>query len=112
MKYEQIAELLNGIAERFDWDKIMEGDKIIGLKQCKECCEGVSSARSVLKVCLMYWAIIYWGATYGIDMIGMSLFNAIGPAVGGTMFLIEEVCQLIEQTLDIKRSIVEEYSIM
>jgi len=33
MKYEQIAELLNGIAERFDWDKIMEGDKIIGLKQ-------------------------------------------------------------------------------
>ncbi|PSS04172.1 Glutamate--cysteine ligase [Actinidia chinensis var. chinensis] len=34
MKYEQIAELLNGIAERFDWDKIMEGDNIIGLKQC------------------------------------------------------------------------------
>ena len=33
----------------------------------------------------MYWAIIHWGATYGIDMIGMSLFNAIGPAVGGTM---------------------------
>lgn len=33
MKYEQIAELLNGISERFDWDKIMEGDKIIGLKQ-------------------------------------------------------------------------------
>ena len=33
MKYEQIAELLNGIAERFDWDKIMEGDNIIGLKQ-------------------------------------------------------------------------------
>jgi len=29
----QIAELLNGIAEKFDWDKIMEGDKIIGLKQ-------------------------------------------------------------------------------
>ncbi|KAL2544117.1 Glutamate--cysteine ligase [Forsythia ovata] len=26
MKYEQIAELLNGISERFDWDKIMEGD--------------------------------------------------------------------------------------
>ena len=33
MKYEQIAELLNGIAERFDWEKVMEGDKIIGLKQ-------------------------------------------------------------------------------
>lgn len=33
MKYDQIAELLNGIAERFDWDKVMEGDKIIGLKQ-------------------------------------------------------------------------------
>ncbi|KAJ1406017.1 Glutamine synthetase/guanido kinase, catalytic domain [Sesbania bispinosa] len=36
MKYEQIAELLNGIAERFDWDKVMEGDKIIGLKQGKQ----------------------------------------------------------------------------
>ena len=35
MKYEQIAELLNGIAERVDWDKIMEGDNIIGLKQVK-----------------------------------------------------------------------------
>jgi len=33
MTYEQIAELLNGIAERFDWEKVMEGDKIIGLKQ-------------------------------------------------------------------------------
>ncbi|KAG6419482.1 hypothetical protein SASPL_121704 [Salvia splendens] len=33
MKYEQIAELLNGISERFDWDKIMEGENIIGLKQ-------------------------------------------------------------------------------
>lgn len=33
MKYEQIAELLNGISERFDWDKVMEGDYIIGLKQ-------------------------------------------------------------------------------
>ncbi|KAK4365378.1 hypothetical protein RND71_016736 [Anisodus tanguticus] len=33
MKYEQIADLLNGIAERFDWEKVMEGDKIIGLKQ-------------------------------------------------------------------------------
>lgn len=36
MKYEQIAELLNGIAERFDWDKVMEGDNIIGLKQDKQ----------------------------------------------------------------------------
>ncbi|CAL5365775.1 unnamed protein product [Camellia sinensis] len=36
MKYKQIAELLNGIAERFDWDKIMEGDNIIGLKQAKQ----------------------------------------------------------------------------
>ncbi|KAL6986248.1 glutamate--cysteine ligase [Sarracenia purpurea var. burkii] len=36
MKYEQIAELLNGIAERFDWEKIMEGDNIIGLKQGKQ----------------------------------------------------------------------------
>ncbi|KAL7183019.1 hypothetical protein ACSBR1_041667 [Camellia fascicularis] len=36
MKYEQIAELLNGIAERFDWDKIMEDDNIIGLKQGKQ----------------------------------------------------------------------------
>jgi gamma-glutamylcysteine synthetase len=35
MKYEQIAGLLHGIAERFDWDKIMEGDTIIGLKQVK-----------------------------------------------------------------------------
>ncbi|KAL7183014.1 hypothetical protein ACSBR1_041662 [Camellia fascicularis] len=26
-------KLLNGIAERFDWDRIMEGDNIIGLKQ-------------------------------------------------------------------------------
>lgn len=36
MKYEQIAELLNGISERFDWEKVMEGDKIIGLKQVNE----------------------------------------------------------------------------
>ncbi|XP_021291113.1 glutamate--cysteine ligase, chloroplastic [Herrania umbratica] len=36
MKYEQIAELLNGISERFDWDKVMEGDNIIGLKQGKQ----------------------------------------------------------------------------
>ncbi|KAL0447967.1 UNVERIFIED_CONTAM: Glutamate--cysteine ligase, chloroplastic [Sesamum latifolium] len=36
MNYAQIAELLNGISERFDWDKIMEGDNIIGLKQGKQ----------------------------------------------------------------------------
>ncbi|KAI4367875.1 hypothetical protein MLD38_016498 [Melastoma candidum] len=36
MKYEQIAELLNGIAERFDWEKVMEGEYIIGLKQGKQ----------------------------------------------------------------------------
>ncbi|XP_019171173.1 PREDICTED: glutamate--cysteine ligase, chloroplastic-like isoform X1 [Ipomoea nil] len=36
MKYAQIAELLNGIAERFDWEKIMEGEIIIGLKQGKQ----------------------------------------------------------------------------
>lgn len=35
MKYEHIAELLNGIADRFDWDKIMEGNNIIALKQVK-----------------------------------------------------------------------------
>jgi glutamate--cysteine ligase len=32
IKYKQISPLLNGIAERFHWDKIMEGDNIIGLK--------------------------------------------------------------------------------
>ncbi|GMH09392.1 hypothetical protein Nepgr_011233 [Nepenthes gracilis] len=36
MTYEQIAELLNSIAERFDWDKILEGDNIIALKQGKQ----------------------------------------------------------------------------
>lgn len=38
MKYEQIAELLHGIAERFDWDKIIEDDNIIGLKQVNYLC--------------------------------------------------------------------------
>jgi hypothetical protein len=33
IKYEQIRDLLNGLAERFDWDKIMEGEYVIGLKQ-------------------------------------------------------------------------------
>ncbi|KAH0456122.1 hypothetical protein IEQ34_014029 [Dendrobium chrysotoxum] len=36
ISYEQIATLLNGIAERFEWDKIMEGDHVIGLKQGKQ----------------------------------------------------------------------------
>ncbi|XP_068639673.1 glutamate--cysteine ligase, chloroplastic-like [Aristolochia californica] len=36
VRYEQIAELLNGLAERFDWDRIMEGEHIIGLKQGKQ----------------------------------------------------------------------------
>ncbi|XP_035830216.1 glutamate--cysteine ligase, chloroplastic isoform X2 [Helianthus annuus] len=36
MTYEQIADLLNAISERFDWEKIMEGDNIIGLKQGKQ----------------------------------------------------------------------------
>ncbi|CAA7060160.1 unnamed protein product [Microthlaspi erraticum] len=36
MKYDQIAELLNSIAERFEWEKVMEDDKIIGLKQGKQ----------------------------------------------------------------------------
>jgi hypothetical protein len=33
ISYGQIAELLNGIAERFYWDKIMEGDNVVGLRQ-------------------------------------------------------------------------------
>ncbi|KAL7160101.1 hypothetical protein ABFS83_01G071800 [Erythranthe nasuta] len=36
MSYDQISDLLNGISERFDWDKIMEGEYIIGLKQGKQ----------------------------------------------------------------------------
>ncbi|KAG6409282.1 hypothetical protein SASPL_127319 [Salvia splendens] len=36
VRYEQIAELLNVISERFHWDKIMEGENIIGLKQDKQ----------------------------------------------------------------------------
>jgi len=32
INYEQLSALLNGIAERFDWEKIMEGDNIIGLR--------------------------------------------------------------------------------
>ncbi|XP_010439229.1 PREDICTED: glutamate--cysteine ligase, chloroplastic-like [Camelina sativa] len=33
IKFEQITALLNGIAERYDWDKMMEDERIIGLKQ-------------------------------------------------------------------------------
>ncbi|KAI3887247.1 hypothetical protein MKX03_023457 [Papaver bracteatum] len=33
VKYEQIADLLNGLSERFNWEKVMEGEYIIGLKQ-------------------------------------------------------------------------------
>ena len=33
IKYDQIRDILNGLAERFDWDKIMEGNYVIGLKQ-------------------------------------------------------------------------------
>ncbi|WJX60294.1 glutamate--cysteine ligase [Trifolium repens] len=36
INYKQISALLNGIALRFDWDKIMEGDNIIGLKTGKQ----------------------------------------------------------------------------
>ncbi|TXG50511.1 hypothetical protein EZV62_023035 [Acer yangbiense] len=36
MKYEQIAELLHSISERYDWEKVIEDDKIIGLKQGKQ----------------------------------------------------------------------------
>ncbi|TXG50510.1 hypothetical protein EZV62_023034 [Acer yangbiense] len=36
MKYEQIAELLHRIADRYGWEKIIEQGKIIGLKQGKQ----------------------------------------------------------------------------
>ncbi|CAL4903069.1 unnamed protein product [Urochloa decumbens] len=36
IKYDQIRDILNGLAERFDWDKIMEEDNVIGLKQGKQ----------------------------------------------------------------------------
>ncbi|KAL4188014.1 hypothetical protein AMTRI_Chr09g21760 [Amborella trichopoda] len=36
LRYDQIADLLTGLAERFDWDKVMEGDHIIGLVQGKQ----------------------------------------------------------------------------
>ncbi|KAJ7952314.1 glutamate--cysteine ligase, chloroplastic-like [Quillaja saponaria] len=36
INYKQIENLLYGIAERFDWDKIIEGKYIIGLKKGKQ----------------------------------------------------------------------------
>jgi hypothetical protein len=33
IKYDQIRDILNGLAERFDWDKIVEENNVIGLKQ-------------------------------------------------------------------------------
>ncbi|PWZ16838.1 Glutamate--cysteine ligase A, chloroplastic [Zea mays] len=36
IKYDQIRDILNGLAERFDWDKIMEENNVIGLKQGKQ----------------------------------------------------------------------------
>jgi gamma-glutamylcysteine synthetase len=35
MSYEQIAQLLEGIAERFNWEKLLENRHIIGLKQVR-----------------------------------------------------------------------------
>ena len=31
--YDQISAILNGLSERFEWDKIMEENHVIGLKQ-------------------------------------------------------------------------------
>jgi hypothetical protein len=31
MTYDQIKRLLEGMSERFEWEKVMEGDNIIGL---------------------------------------------------------------------------------
>lgn len=35
LKCDQIAELLNSLSERFDWEKVMEGDHVIGLEQVR-----------------------------------------------------------------------------
>lgn len=32
INYETIAKLLNRLAERFGWEKIMEGENVIGLQ--------------------------------------------------------------------------------
>uniref|UniRef100_A0A8R7NWE0 glutamate--cysteine ligase n=2 Tax=Triticinae TaxID=1648030 RepID=A0A8R7NWE0_TRIUA len=34
--YDQISAILNGLSERFEWDKIMEENHVIGLKQGKQ----------------------------------------------------------------------------
>eukprot|EP00245_Coleochaete_scutata_P003166 TRINITY_DN14555_c0_g2_i1.p1 TRINITY_DN14555_c0_g2~~TRINITY_DN14555_c0_g2_i1.p1 ORF type:complete len:569 (+),score=100.23 TRINITY_DN14555_c0_g2_i1:68-1708(+) len=36
ISYDQIRVLLNELADRFSWDRVMEGDNIIGLKQGKQ----------------------------------------------------------------------------
>lgn len=33
INYEQIKKLLYGVAEKFGWDPIMDGDNILGLKK-------------------------------------------------------------------------------
>ncbi|RCV23971.1 hypothetical protein SETIT_5G047900v2 [Setaria italica] len=35
INYDQITQLFNGIADRFGWDRAMEGNNVIGLKQVK-----------------------------------------------------------------------------
>ena len=50
MKYEQIADLLNGLAERFDWEKIMEGNYVIGLKQVNTALYFMGS----------FWGLLLW----------------------------------------------------
>lgn len=56
MKYEQIRDLLNGLAERFDWDRIMEGDYVIGLKQVNELSYYIVD-QMLLAVILIYQAV-------------------------------------------------------
>jgi glutamate--cysteine ligase len=36
LEYKQIAQLLNGMAERFNWEKVMENGNIIGLKMVSQ----------------------------------------------------------------------------
>ncbi|CAO2180320.1 unnamed protein product [Urochloa humidicola] len=33
INYDQISQLFNGVADRFGWERVMEGNNIIGLKQ-------------------------------------------------------------------------------
>lgn len=35
MGYDQIAKLLNAIADNFGWERVMDGHNIVGLKQVK-----------------------------------------------------------------------------